>query len=84
MKSINLSIATLACTMVLACALGATGGALVGYGKGYKQGDGNGVHQASRAGMATMADLMTRGVAIKQSDGGVKTYVLSPVESAKQ
>lgn len=75
-------------TTVVAFVLGvgvacATGGALIGYHNGYKQGDFDGRHEAARSAIFSLSEMMTSGIAIGQPDGTAKTVVLKPVDVVK-
>lgn len=83
MKSTQLNMAALIAGIVVVGAASAAAGACVGYGKGYRQGNFDGRHEASRSTVAIVSEMMTIGVAIKQPDGTAKTYLLQPVETAK-
>jgi len=81
MREIRLSVPVLIFVAVVAGTACAVVGAYIGYGHGYKKGDFDGRHEASRAAVSGVTDLMTGGVAIAKSDGTSETYLLKPVKA---
>ena len=59
----------------------AAGGAAIGYQQGYKTGDFDGRHDATRSSLTALTGNMTHGVSVKRDDGSIQTYVLKPVEA---
>lgn len=83
MKSIKLKVSPLIAVTTVVGAAGVAGGAFIGYSEGYKHGDLGGRHEAARSATSSVSEMMTRGISIAQPDGTAKTYVLKPVEAAK-
>lgn len=82
LKQLDLNPAVVISVAVIG-AICAAAGAYVGYGQGYKKGNFVGSHEVSRSASAGTTEMLTRGFAIKQADGTSKSYVLQPVEAAK-
>lgn len=80
MKKIQLPLSVVISVVAVVGVATAAGGAIIGYGQGYKQGAIDGRYEVSRSSTSAMSQLMTGGVNIKQPDGAVKTFVLKPVE----
>lgn len=81
MKKVQLNIAGVITVIVGVGVACAAGGAVIGYDHGYKKGDFDARHEASRSATSAISQVMTSGVHIKQPDGTEKTFVLQPVET---
>lgn len=80
MKTVQVNAASVVAVVLGVGVTCAAAGAFLGYSHGYKQGDFDASHEASRLATSNLAELMTSGIAVAQPDGTAKIYVLKPVE----